>query len=91
MAAKPLILSVFLHLHELVHEHEVVFGAINGRGPGQGRFPAIASVTEVSVMFGYAKNQKDKKVGVLRVLTLPKPQLFCLSDFWSTKTSQNSL
>ena len=78
MAAKPLIFSVFSHLHELVHQHEVVFGAINGRGPGEGRFPAIASVTEVSVMFGYTKNLKGKKVGVLRVLTPPKPLLFCL-------------
>ena len=81
MAAKPLIFSVFSHLPELVHQHEVVFGAINGRGPGEGRFPAIASVTEVSVMFGYAKNLKHTKVGVLRVLTLPKPLLFCLLDF----------
>ena len=61
MAAKPLIFSVFSHLHELVHQHEVVFGAINGRGSGEGRFPAIASVTEVSTMFGYAKNLKHKK------------------------------
>ena len=78
MAAKPPKFCVFPHLHELVHQHEVVFGAINGRGPGEGRFPATASVTEVSAMSGYAKNLKDKKVGVLRVLTPPKPLLFCL-------------